>query len=150
MNNHYLIVAARQFAREKHDGMKYANGSYFEMHLKKVAEMGKTVEEIALGNIHDVVEDCDVSFQDVRNVLERSCGAYVSHHQTAIENIMAGLECITKRKGEVYEDYIQRVKSNSLARKVKFYDSTCNMNQCIKDKDYKRAKKYLKVLIELS
>ena len=148
--NHYLVVAARTIARQYHSGQKYADGDYFELHLSKVAEMGKTIEEISLGYIHDVVEDCNVALEDVQASLEASCGKYVSHHTSSIESIMAGLESITKREGEVYEEYIKRVKTNSLARRVKQHDAECNMKRCIKDKDYKRAKKYLKVLVELS
>jgi (p)ppGpp synthase/HD superfamily hydrolase len=153
-SSHYLIGAAKQIAMTAHAGQLYAGKDYFKEHVLPVAVAVEKAEgslvEITLALLHDVVEDSEMTYSDVEHGLEKACGRYLNLHKHLIKQVMDGLKCITKVKGEDYDLYIQRVKSNSLAREVKFHDSTCNMNRCIKDKDYKRAKKYLKVLIELS
>ena len=153
-SNHYLIVAAKNIAIKAHAGQTYAGKDYFKEHVLHVAAATEKscsdIPGIVLALLHDVVEDSDMSYSDIEHALEHACGRYLNMHKHLIKQVIDGLKCITKVKGEDYDLYIQRVKSNSLARAVKFQDSTCNMNRCIKDKDYKRAKKYLKVLIELS
>ena len=152
--HHYLTVAAKRIADEAHKDHTYAKGSYLVNHVYKVARSvdgdSGTVTEVAVAFLHDVVEDCDITYSEIQEKLEQSTGQFLSLHQNAIANIITALKAITKTQGEDYDTYIQRVKANPIARKVKRHDSTCNMNQCIKDKDYKRAKKYLKVLVELA
>lgn len=152
--HHYLTVAARNIADVAHQGHVYAKGSYLTNHVYKVAKAVDgdhgTVAEIAVAFLHDVVEDCGITYDEIQEKLEQSTGQFLGLHKNAIANIIEALKAITKVEGECYDSYIQRVKANPIARKVKRHDSTCNMNQCIKDKDYKRAKKYLKVLVELS
>lgn len=152
--HHYLTVAAKKIADEAHKDHTYAKGSYLVNHVYKVArsvdEDNGTVAEIAVAFLHDVVEDCIVTYEEIQERLEQATGQFLGIHQNAIASIVVALKAITKVEGEDYDSYIQRVKANPIARKVKRHDSTCNMNQCIKDKDYKRAKKYLKVLVELA
>ena len=56
--------------------------------------------------------------------------------------------------GELYENYILRVKSNAIALKVKIADITHNMDISRianpTDKDFQRIEKYEKVLTQLA
>ena len=62
--------------------------------------------------------------------------------------IIEAVISITKIKGETYSDYLDRVKSNELARIVKLADLTHNMDitrlHNPTEKDYKRVDKYEK------
>ena len=56
--------------------------------------------------------------------------------------------CLTKKEGECYFDYIERVKQNDIAREVKLADLEDNMNlnriQNVTQKDIQRVEKYKK------
>ncbi len=69
-----------------------------------------------MGVLHDVCEDCGVSIADLR------ARGYP-------ERVLAALDALTRREGEDYlTTYIDRVKANTLARKVKLADLADNMD----------------------
>ena len=90
--------------------------------------------------LHDIVEDTDVSFEDLRD-------------EGFSKTIIEALRCVTKLDGENYEDFIERISHNRLAITVKLADLEDNMDLSrlpkVTDTDlervekYKRAKKYL-------
>lgn len=96
--------------------------------------------------IHDAVEDCDESkkLKLIFN-LERTFEPY----------IVDAIRAMTHAYSESYDDYVERVAQNYLARKVKVADLTHNMDprripaRQIVDKDFARWDKYRKALIRL-
>jgi hypothetical protein len=44
------------------------------------------------------------------------------------EEVLNGVEALTKKQGETYENYLQKVKSNPNARRVKLADINDNMS----------------------
>ena len=69
--------------------------------------------------------------------------------------IISALKCVTKvSENENYDDFIERVKKNPLAIKVKINDLSDNMDirrlPYLSDKDVKRLKKYLKAYKKLT
>ena len=66
--------------------------------------------------LHDVVED-NPTF-----TLEKLSLAGYS------QDVLDALDCLTKRPGEHYSDFIDRIKPNVLARKVKLADLRDNMD----------------------
>lgn len=68
-----LEKRAYQFAKEKHAGVfrKFSGVSYFDGHVQKVFGLVKqyTTDESsgAAALLHDVCEDCDVTYDDIRN-----------------------------------------------------------------------------------
>ena len=65
--------------------------------------------------LHDVVEDTRISFQDLRKA------GYP-------ESVIKALDGLTRRKNESYEQFVERAKSNAVARKVKIADLEDNMD----------------------
>ena len=70
-------------------------------------------------------------------------------------HIVDALRCLTKlSEDEPYESFIQRVKTNPLAKAVKINDLTDNMDirrlQDMTDSDVKRLRKYLRAYQELT
>ena len=118
--------------RDKKD---LAGAPYID-HLKRVADKLKNKTEhiqiVAL--LHDLLEDCP---EWNKHVL--GCFFY--------KEIVDAVDAITKRKNEPYNDYINRVSSNSYATVVKIADLQDNMDMTrlkqITDKDVTRLKKYL-------
>ena len=67
--NKELIRTAYDFAKEKHDGIFRSTGESYIYHpvrtAKYVAEWGFDSDVIAAALLHDVVEDCDVSLDEI-------------------------------------------------------------------------------------
>lgn len=134
-----LIEKAKQVAQEAHKGQKYKGHDYYTYHILGVLsllEYHSTDAEVITAILHDTIEDSDVTVEDIHIVFGRC--------------IADAVETITKVSGEYYDEYIEHVKTNSIARKVKIYDAHFNLTECLKDGDIKRAKKYAKVIFNLT
>ena len=83
--------------------------------------------------LHDTVEDSNVT-------LARLEGEGFS------EAIVAAVDALTRREEESYEEFISRLSSNSLARRVKLADLEYNMDlrriQSLSSRDLERVEKY--------
>ena len=99
-----------------------------------------TLESKIVAVLHDAIEDSDLKITDLVQ-------------QGFPDFIVKAIAAITKLDGEAYEDYILRVKSNAIARKVKIADLTHNMDISRianpTEKDFQRLEKYQKVLSQL-
>lgn len=136
-----MLQKAIDIATKAHEGQVDKAGQPYIGHPLRVMNMGTTDEEKIVGVLHDVVEDSDWTFEEL------------AAEEFSIEVIEA-LRCITKlSENEPYDKFIQRVKANSLAAKVKLYDLTDNMDirrlAYISEKDVKRLRKYLKAYRQL-
>jgi hypothetical protein len=90
-----------------------------------------------------------------RHVLE-ACALEVLDHNPVLlddlrrrgypESVVAAVDALTRRDSESYEDFIQRLKPNPLARKVKLADLEDNMDLTRlpqpTPRDYERRRKY--------
>lgn len=132
---------AVNFALERHEGQEYGKGSGipYSYHLIMVdnnftKRNGYGFNDTARMAVwlHDVVEDTVTTVGEIRILFG--------------DRIADAVDCLTKRPGESYDDYIVRVNSNDLACEVKFCDSSANMMQSINEGNFERAMKYLNVL----
>lgn len=110
---------ARAFACAAHAGQTDKLGHPYSAHLAHVAaglrDLGPDHE--ALGWLHDIVEDCDVTLEHIR-----VCFGLI---------IAQGVDAMTRRKGEDYfKDYLPRVLAHPLAVHVKYADSRHNLGKC--------------------
>jgi (p)ppGpp synthase/HD superfamily hydrolase len=125
-----------------HDGQFDRGGVPYILHPLKVMHYLKTNDEelqcIALG--HDVVEDTDITYQDLRN-------ANIS------ERVIAGIAALTKVPGETLEEYKERVFANPDAMLVKLCDLRHNTDirrlKGVKQKDLDRMAKYHQFYMEI-
>lgn len=136
-----MLSKAIEIATEAHDGQVDKAGQPYIGHPLRVMAMGTTEEEKIVGVLHDVVEDSDWTF-------ERLTAEGFS------SEVVDALRCVTKlSESEPYDKFIQRVKANPLAVKVKINDLTDNMDirrlAYISEKDVKRLRKYLKAYKQL-
>ncbi len=137
-----MLEKAIQIAVNAHKGQKDKAGQPYILHLFRVMLSGKTEEEQICGVLHDVVEDTKWTFEDLKK-------------EGFSDNIIKALKCVTKTSDdENYEDFINRVQTNSLAIKVKINDLKDNMNlgrlKNITKKDKLRLQKYQKAFSKLS
>lgn len=121
-------------AVEVHRGGKDKSGQPYILHPLRVMFRCETEIEKIVAVLHDVVEDTDHTFDDLRNL------GYA-------EEVIAALDCVTKREGESYDQFVERAASNPVARKVKIADIEENMDvrrlPNLGEKDWERMKKYL-------
>lgn len=122
-------------AVKAHRGQTDKNGQPYILHPLRVMLRLETEQEKIVGILHDVVEDTEVTVTDLR------AAGYG-------EEILAALDCVTKREGEAYEDFVQRSASNPLAKRVKLADLEDNMDikrlSEVRPKDVDRLNRYMK------
>ncbi len=136
-----MLNKAIKIATKTHEGQVDKAERPYISHPLRVMAMGTTEEEKIVGVLHDVVEDSDWTF-------ERLTAEGFS------SEVVDALRCVTKlSESEPYDMFIQRVKANPLAVKVKINDLTDNMDirrlAYISEKDVKRLRKYLKAYKQL-
>jgi len=104
-------------AANAHKGQKDRNGEPYIMHPARVMSQLWGHDERMVAILHDVVEDTDVTLDDLRKA------GYP-------DRIVEAVDAISRRKdaGESFSQYIQRVKTNPLATKVKIADLKDNSN----------------------
>ena len=100
-------------------------------------------DEQLVGLLHDVLEDCDCMEATLPKLSEKFSS-----------KICDAVFALTRCKGESYSDYIRRVSTNRLARRVKLADLMDNMNLTrLKNHpdmdDARRQVKYAKAFVKL-
>lgn len=131
---------ALEFARKAHAGQKDKAGADYILHPIKVALYMDTDEEKAVAYLHDVLEDTDITLEDLKKCFPNE--------------IADAVVDITKRNDESYENYIKRLSRCKTAKKVKAADLLHNLDitriKSPSKKDFDRLEKYKKSLIYLA
>lgn len=132
------------FAAERHAHQKDKNGEPYMLHVIRVwmkarrHTFDEKVGSVAL--LHDVVEDTACTLGDI----EFRFG----------NRVRLAVDAISKRESESLDDYLERVMSDPIARRVKYYDAKDNFNRLHKIDDvetYNRLHdKYTKVIATLA
>jgi len=135
------IERAIKIAVDAHKGQKDKSGVPYIRHLMRVMDKGENELEKICGVLHDIVEDTNWTFEKLEQEGYR-------------KEIVDVLKCITKEtEEENYDHFIDRVKQNKTAIKVKLNDLQDNMNitrlHQITEKDLNRLNKYIKAYNEL-
>lgn len=130
-----LLERAIKLAQKYHEGQFDKGGQPYIDHPLRVMNGVESIDEKVVAVLHDVLEDCDVSKE---KLIEEGIPYY----------LVEKLEILCKGKNENYFDYIERIKVDPLAIKVKLSDLKDNMNlerlKEVTEKDIKRLEKYKK------
>lgn len=124
---------AIQLATKAHRGQVDKAGQAYILHPLRVmfAVDGETARIVAV--LHDVVEDSDYSFDDLRKM------GYS-------DEVISALDGMTRRDDETYAEFVERAKQNPIARRVKLADIEDNMDvrrlSDITEKDADRLQRY--------
>jgi (p)ppGpp synthase/HD superfamily hydrolase len=127
------LQRALEIAVEAHKNQKQKDGSPYALHPIKLSLTLKTEEQKIVALLHDVVEDTYWTFEDLIK-------------EGFSVNVIEALRLLTHTDGSPYEDYVERLAANPLARAVKKADLTDNMD--LKripeptEKDFARIQKY--------
>ena len=137
-----MFEAALTLALDAHRGQTDKYDQPYIMHVLGVMGRCRTVEEKIVALLHDVVEDTDHTFEDLRQL-------------GITERIITAVDCLSRRRGESYDHFVDRIAPNPLARAVKLADLEDNMdvrrsNRTMKDKDAERMEKYRKAWQKLA
>lgn len=112
------IENALRMAIDAHEGQKDLDGNPVILHPLTVGMMGRNREEMIAGFLHDVVEDTELTFEDLTA-------------RGVDEVIVEALRLLTHEKGMDYYDYVQRIidSGNEVAIHVKQADLTHNLKR---------------------
>lgn len=125
-------------ASEKHKNQFDKGGMPYILHPLKVMHYLRTddLELMAIAVLHDVVEDCDVTYDELRDI-------------GMSERVITGVKGMTKVPGESFNDMLYRLTCNKDVVKVKMADLRHNMDirrlKGVSDKDTARLAKYSKI-----
>ncbi|UOO87479.1 hypothetical protein [Neisseria arctica] len=134
----------REYVKNLFEGKVDKGGRPYFRHCLRVA---KNSTDSELGLLHDVMEDCGVTREELLNLGLR-------------EKLVDAVEAITKKKGESYDDYINRIISFAEETRwlsilsVKQADLVDNMDVSrlpveLTQKDFERLKKYRKAYAKI-
>jgi (p)ppGpp synthase/HD superfamily hydrolase len=138
-----MLASMLVIATNAHAGQFDKGGYPYILHPLKVMHYTKSSDEeiqcIALG--HDVIEDTDVTYKDLRE-------AGMS------ERVIEAINVLTKQPGQTLEEYKARVFSNPDAMIVKSADLRHNSDlrrlKGVSEKDFARIAKYMLFFAEIT
>jgi len=103
------LERAIAIAATAHAGQVDKGGAPYILHPLKVMLRMTTLEQRIVAVLHDVVEDCGISVDDLRK-------------EGFSEEVLTAIESVTKVPGESYEDFVKRAAQNPIGRVVKLAD----------------------------
>ena len=131
---------ALRFCMEAHAGQRDKAGLPYANHPLRLAEQMSTEDETCAALLHDVMEDCGATADDLR-ALGVSPAA------------VRAVELLTHRDGVPYLDYVRALRANPIARRVKAADlrHNCDLARLdhVTDADVARLRRYLQARVAL-
>lgn len=115
MRNVSEIEKAITIAANVHRGQKDKAGRPYILHPLRVMLSLEDETAMAAAVLHDAVEDGALSLDDLRN-------------EGISEEAVSAVDCLSRRKEEDYDTYLDRIRDNPMATSVKLADLEDNMN----------------------
>lgn len=137
-NTAKMLASAIAFAAEKHRDQTDKAGVPYILHCLKVMHYLRSNDHelMSIAVLHDVVEDTDATYEDLRNL-------------GLSERIVEGVRSMTKVKGQTADEYLGQVLRNPDAILVKMADLRHNSDvrrlKGVTEKDIRRIEKYNKM-----
>jgi (p)ppGpp synthase/HD superfamily hydrolase len=128
-----LIEKSLHIALRAYAGKTDKAGREYILHPLRVMAKMETDLERATALLHDVIEDSDITAEDLLA-------------EGIPSEVVEAVQSLTKRENEEYEDFVARAKKNKIAAKVKIADIEDNIDvlrlTSLDEKDLARIKKY--------
>jgi len=128
-----MTKKAMRVAYGAHRGQTDRYGVPYIFHPAHVAEQMNTEEETAAALLHDVVEDTDVTLEQLAR-------------EGFPPPVVEAVRLLTYEAGTDYMDYVERLKDHPVARAVKLADLAHNSDISrmgrLTEKDYERLEKF--------
>jgi (p)ppGpp synthase/HD superfamily hydrolase len=128
------LADAIALAVEVHQGQLDKYGQPYILHpLRVMFRLNTNLEQI-VGVLHDVIEDSDLSFDDLRQM------GYS-------DEILVALDGVTRREDESYDEFVARSRAHPVSRRVKLADLEDNMDlrrlpAALTEQDMARLQRY--------
>ena len=140
-NKYKQLQRGIEIAVDLHSGQYDKGGKPYILHpLHLMNQLMFDVELATIAVMHDVVEDSALSFEDLRAL-------------GFSDRVLSALELLTHSEDLTYDEYIERIKGNYDAIRVKRKDLEHNSDitrlKGIRDKDFERMKKYHRAFLVL-
>lgn len=137
-----MLTKAIAIAATAHEGQLDKGGKPYILHcmevLRRVYSDDEDLNCIAV--LHDVIEDTKTTYQELSE-------------QGMNYRVLKGIQCLTRDRGESYDHYKAKVKSNPDAIKVKKADLIHNSDirrlKGVTQKDFERVQRYMEFYKEL-
>lgn len=130
---------AMRIAYQAHHGQVDKSGVPYIFHPIHLAEQMKTEEECIVALLHDVVEDTNITFEQLEKEFS--------------PKVIEALKLLTHDDSVEYMEYVRRLKHNPIAKKVKLADLWHNYDDTrlrkITPKDLERREKYREAIRNL-
>lgn len=135
------VRKAFEVAKKSHAGQVDKSGVAYICHPVTVAfNCGGDDSAIITALLHDTVEDAGITFDELKNSIPLT------------DDELKALKLLTHDKSTPYLEYVERIKGNELARRVKIADLQHNADLSripaaqISDEDLNRVEKYKQAL----
>ena len=102
-------------AAEAHQEQKDKAGAPYILHPIRVMLRQSGEAEMTAAILHDVVEDTPWTLDRLRA-------------EGFADDVLQAVDCLTRRDGETYDAFMDRVKTSPIARRVKLADLEDNMD----------------------
>lgn len=138
-----ILSAAIHLATTAHNGQYDRGGNPYILHPLRVMSYIKLDDEElqCIAVLHDVVEDCAVTWNDL-------------YTAGMTERIVVAVRALTKMPGQSYDEYKAALFANSDAMRVKLADLRHNTDirrlKGVSEKDIARIARYHELYLELS
>jgi len=127
-------------ATAAHAGQVDKAGAPYILHPLRVMLRLETTEERIVGVLHDVVKDSAWTLESLRA-------------EGFSEAVVRGIDAMTRRDGESYEDFVLRAGRDPLGRRVKLADleDNCDLSRIAAptDRDHARLARYRQAIAAL-
>jgi (p)ppGpp synthase/HD superfamily hydrolase len=128
-----FLEKAISIAVNAHSGLTDKGGSPYILHPLRLMLKFSKEDEMIVAVLHDVIEDTEIAITDLINL-------------GFSDRVINALRLLTKNPSETYQQYIENISTNDLARKIKIEDLKDNMDISrlpeISPKDLERLAKY--------
>lgn len=110
-----LTYKAMRLAYDAHHGQDDKAGLPYVFHPFHLAERMDDETSVCVALLHDVVEDTEVTLQDLEAEFP--------------PEVVEAVRLLTREPGVDYSDYVRAVKGNAVAARVKLADLDHNMDE---------------------
>lgn len=135
------LKRAIEIAVKAHKNQKTKDGLPYVIHPLTLMTRVDSVSEKIVAVLHDVVEDTPISLDDLRA-------------EGFSKDLVEAVELMTHPEDMTYDDYVEKLAGNPVARRVKLADLAHNMDITRipnpKPRDYERLEKYHRAWRRLS
>jgi (p)ppGpp synthase/HD superfamily hydrolase len=128
-----MLEKAIEIALRAHAGQKGKDGTPYVLHPLRLMTRMERDEERMAAVLHDVVEDSEVTLEELREL-------------GMPREVVEAVGLLTHEEGVAYEDYVRRLADHPVARRIKLADLEDNSDirrlTGMEEKDIERLRKY--------